>query len=383
MTSYIPPQYPATEGGPKEKLVPAIALSGTIHIYVAFDWGEELDLQLAQRLVPAVVHALPRRRRTPTSFAYRPPPLRVSLEPVTLELPEARALQVRAEATVFDFAAVSVALHFPIDLPAAALTRVADWLADPTPIVRTARSVLEPLYRQLLPALKNPHWQDDLSEEYFVFQMPVADAITSARRQGDLDGWLAGLVHLEAGPLSAEEIAEALHLHLSYGHEDLFIPDWGAAVLLDRDCDETLETIEFTNLQLLEYRHIDQRLDDSVATAYRLLHKVTQSWFPIWRTYTRPLRVVGELNVEANDLFERTGNAFKLVGDQYLARVYGLLAKRFHLAEWERGIRSKLGIIEGVYRVLYDQSATYRAEALEVTVIVLIIFEILMALRHG
>ena len=32
------------------------------------------------------------------------------------------------------------------------------------------------------------------------------------------------------------------------------------AVLVDRECDETLQTIEFANLQLLEFRHIDNRL---------------------------------------------------------------------------------------------------------------------------
>ena len=161
-----------------------------------------------------------------------------------------------------------------------------------------------------------------------------------------------------------------MRLRLSYGPDDLFLPDWGAAVGLDSDCDETLEMIEFTNLQLLEYRHIDARLDESVATAYQLLRRLTRHWFPFWRNYSRPLLVLGELQVEANELFERTGNAFKLVGDQYLARAYGLLAKRFPLVDWEQGIRGKLNTLEGVYRVLADQAATYRGELLEVIVIV-------------
>ena len=40
------------------------------------------------------------------------------------------------------------------------------------------------------------------------------------------------MLRLEAGGLSAEEIAEALRLHLSYSPADLFICDWAAAVLL-------------------------------------------------------------------------------------------------------------------------------------------------------
>src|SRR5262245_47800296 len=55
---------------------PETVLAGTLHLYVAFDWGDELDLERARQLVPAEVHELPRRRRTPPSIAYRPPPLR-------------------------------------------------------------------------------------------------------------------------------------------------------------------------------------------------------------------------------------------------------------------------------------------------------------------
>lgn len=368
---------------PNEPLDPARLLTGTLHAYVAFDWGEEVDLDRARQLVPAVVHTPPRRRRTPTSIAYRPPPSRFRLEPVTLELAEIGLLPFRAEATLFDFAAVSVGLHAPFQLPMAGLTRLADWLAEPVPVVQAARSALEALYRNLAPAIQNPLWRDDFSEEYFVFQMPPADSQSPARLRDDLAGWLAGLLRLEAGPLSDQEVAEALGLYLSYSPADLFIPDWGAAVLVDSDCEETLETIEFTNLQLLEYRYIDDRLDDNVATAYRLLHRLARSWFPFWRTYTRPLRALGEMKVDANALFERTGNVLKLVGDQYLARVYRLLANRFHLAEWEKGIQGKLNTLQGVYQVLFDQAATYRTELLEAIIVALIIFEIVMAfVRH-
>ena len=31
----------------------AEAVAGTLHVFVAFDWGEEIDLDQARRLVPA------------------------------------------------------------------------------------------------------------------------------------------------------------------------------------------------------------------------------------------------------------------------------------------------------------------------------------------
>jgi uncharacterized Rmd1/YagE family protein len=73
----------------------------------------------------------------------------------------------------------------------------------------------------------------------------------------------------------------------------------------------------------------------------------------------------------------------KLVGDQYLARAYRLVASRFHLEEWEQSIQRKLAVIEDVYRVISDQADSYRTAFLEVVVIVLILLEILLAVfRH-
>jgi hypothetical protein len=368
---------------PPPRPVADTVLVGTLHIYVAFDWGDEVDLDHAQRLVAAEVHDLPRRRRTPASIAYRPPPLRFRLAPMALALPhEEQPVEAPAEATVFDFAAVSVALHVPFRLAPEGLARLAGALAEPSALVRAARSAVEPLHRKLLPAIRDPLWRDDLSEEYFLFQLPPGNP-----QLGDLaeTAWLATLVRLEPGRLSASEVDEALRLRLSYTPEDLFVPDWAAAVLFDSDpeCNETLQVIEFANLQLLEYRHIDDRLDVNMAAAYRLVHRASRSRLAFWRSPDRPLRVLGELKLEANDLFERTANVLKLVGDQYLARVYGLLEKRFHLDEWETSIRRKLEVAERVYEVVADQVAARRTEFLEIVIIFLIALEIVLALvRH-
>ncbi len=192
--------------------------------------------------------------------------------------------------------------------------------------------------------------------------------------------WLAKLIRLDSGPISPEEVGEALRLRISYAGTDLFIADWAAAILFDRDCEETLEVIEFANLQLLEYRMIDVRLDDSLVQAYRIVHGLSQSRWPTWRTHHRSLRELANLKVEATDLFERTGNVLKLVGDQYLARVYRLLGERFHLEGWDRSIRRNLEALEGTYTVLADQAATARGEFLEVLVILLIMLEIGLAI---
>lgn len=359
---------------PGSELAVVPKLSGELHIFVAFDWGDEILLDRVRQIVSASAQELPRRPRTPLSFSYRPTPLRVSLPAFSIDLPELGRSEVLASATIFDFGAVSVAFHIPFSAPAAALRRFAGTLADATPLIAKAREVIEPLHQQLLPTIHDPLWQDDLSEEYFVFQFgPEA-----LPQMTDLV-WLAGMVHLESGALSTDEMAEALRYRLSYSPDDLFVPDWAAAVLVDRDCEDILHAIAFANLQLLEFRHIDSRLDESLAAAAHIIQPLTRSAWPYWRMHERPLRVLGELKVEANGLFERTGNALKLVGDPYLARAYRLVAKRFHMETWIENIQRKLEVAEGVYEVVSNQAGSFRMEFLEVIVVLLIFIEIVLA----
>lgn len=350
-------------------------VDGSLHIFVAFDWGEEIALDTASQFARSESRELIRRPRTPSSITFRPPPLRVHLPSFDLPLSELGVVAAKAEATLFDFGAVSIAVHVAFRLTAAQLHVLAGSLANPESLTTAIRRAAEPLFRDLQPVIRQPAW-GELSEEYFVFQLdprPAADWLAHD------SVWIAGLIRLEQGVLSAEEIEESLRLRISYTPEDLLVVEWAASLLADRDCEETLQVIELTNVQLLEMRHLDNRLDARLECAYELIHPLVKSWLPFWRTHMRPLRALGELKVEAYSLFERSNNVLKLVGDQYLARVHRLLAERFHLKGWEESVLRSLRVIEDVHRTVSDQAATYRTELLELTIILLIVVEIVIA----
>ena len=46
---------------------------------------------------------------------------------------------------------------------------------------------------------------------------------------------MAGLVRLEDEPLNADEINEALRSQIRYTPHDLLVPEWSAALLIDRE----------------------------------------------------------------------------------------------------------------------------------------------------
>src|SRR5581483_9187773 len=114
--------------------------------------------------------------------------------------------------------------------------------------------------------------------------------------------------------------------------------------------------------------------------AYKLSGPAPRRPVLLRRGTEQALRLLREWKLEATGLFERTGNVLKLVGDQYLARIYRQLSARFHLKDWERSIRRKLDVIEGIYEAFSDQAAHRRAEFLELVIILLIAVEIVLTL---
>jgi len=96
--------------------------------------------------------------------------------------------------------------------------------------------------------------------------------------------------------------------------------------------------------------------------------------------YRPELRRLARLQLDGAILFEQVTNALKLVGEQYLARVYSLASRRFHLAEWDASITRKLQTIDGIYAKLADRATSRRMELLEWIIIVLIALSIIVSL---
>lgn len=358
-------------------------IRGTLHAYVAFDWGEEIDLEMCARLLesePTLTSklGLPRRRRTPLSIDYRPTPLVCTLPHAHWDLQPIGGVEAAVEVILFDFATLSLSLRVPFILETQQVTLLARELSSPGMLPKLGREILEPLFKTLAGAIKQPRWSD-LFEEYFVFQFQPGDSLPHV---DDLLGrrapWLAGLLRLEESPLARDEIDEAMKQRLQYSPNDLLVVDWASAVLVDSDCEETLQVIQFANLQLLRYRFLDDLLDAEMANSAKWTRWPTPLGRLLGEGPNRRMRELGALNMEASNLFERAGNVLKLVGDMYLARTYRILAARFHLPAWEGSIRRNLEVIEDVYRVVADQAEAMRAQVLEIIIIVLIAVELFL-----
>jgi hypothetical protein len=162
---------------------------------------------------------------------------------------------------------------------------------------------------------------------------------------------------------------------ISFGLDDAALIDWHAAVLFGRDMDDARAVLEFANVELLEMRILDEQLDQALDQSYEALARRPRL-LSLPGSYDKATTHIAQLQVDSALLFERVTNTLKLLGDQYLARVYRLVSQRFHLEDWDASISRKLQTLESIYGKMSDRAGTRRMELLEWIIIVLIAISI-------
>ncbi len=352
---------------------------GTAWVMFAYDAALGIDLEEARRRIPDPASDRPesglRRRPTPAYFRLRPPPLRVTERlggggggALTVA---GIAVDERVECALYDFGAISILYRLPIAGPVAGLGALAEALYDNAALLADSRRRVESLVARLGAALRSPELAP-VVEDYVVYHAPAwdgggaADGVIERGRRA-----MAQVLRAEAEPLSEQEVADALACRVSYGERDAVVIDWNAAMLLGPEAEDVLGVLEFANIELLEMRILDDRLDGALEEAYAGLWRGGRAHLSPARN-RRDLARVATLQLDAAMLFEGVNNALKLIGDQYLARLYRVAAQRLHLAEWDASILRKLQTLESLYQKASDRQSAWRMEILEWIIIVLI-----------
>ncbi len=189
---------------------------------------------------------------------------------------------------------------------------------------------------------------------------------------------LARAIEAERDAISPGQVQRATEGTMSYAPTDLAVVDWNAAVLFDARPDDVIAVLQHANIELLELRVLDRELDAILDHADETLAQLTRSRF--WPAFASGgmLRRVASAQTDAAVMFEGVHNAIKLLGNQYLARLYRLAAGRFDLPAWQQSVQRKLDATESLYQKMSDSTSTKRLEVLEWVIIVLIAVSILL-----
>lgn len=358
---------------------------GTLHVVLAYDVGLSIDLERCRRSVTDLTELASIRHKgfAPAYFQFDPLPVRVTQAIAPLALGRF-ASSAEVELVVYDFGGISVIYDVPVEGALEELVELSCALSS-SPLFRDdARQRVEHLLAVIEPSVTRANIQP-LTEEYLIFQVSAfeggmpPDELHLAHAQD-----LARLLRAERDPLSEQEVADALSARISFGPGDVAIVDWNAALVYDAEPQDVISVLEFANLQLLELRYLDLRLDRALDRSHEILG-ARRGWTQLRLpgTTRAELRRVAQFRVDGAILYEQVNNALKLVGDQYLARVYRAAAQRYRLTEWNAGILRKLETIEDIYEKVHDHATEIRMEVLEWIIIALIALELVMPLLRA
>lgn len=362
-----------------------LRLRGSAVVYRLFDVGFEIDLDRAlDRLRASAPERVRPLRREAQAIQIANPPITVLLGQEPLALGD-HSINAEVSARIFDFGVVSIRVRIsaPGELTWDGFGEFGMQVESSQDVMALCERHLQLLSDRIGGAIERPA-RAPVTEEYVVYRAgEVLDAEgdrLTAEQLARLD--VAALLLNESRSLSAEARRELLPHRFAYYTDDLAILTWENALIVDPSDGDTdvMFVLEFANAQLLELRYYDALLDAELPRMYtRVAALRKQSSVLLTRRFAPLLADLQSLVAESTELVERVENSLKVTDDVYLARVYTSALEIFRGRVWRAGIDRKLTIIRDTYGMLNAEAQAGRAELLELTIVLLIVAEIVMA----
>jgi hypothetical protein len=217
-------------------------------------------------------------------------------------------------------------------------------------------------------------------EAYTVFCLTALE-----RGTVDVNAWLIGhrgdvaglLTETAPDDLSEAQIGEVLRIQRSFEKTDLAVIDWDAALVIDLRgyVDDALYALELANLQLEEFRIMDQRLDRYLDRAYDDLDR--RSW-AVFAGANKTLRHLRRFRVDVAKLADEVTHITKFFGDWHLARVYLGARDRFYLDQWRASVEQRLAQLDKLYSVVHTEMNEQRMLWLEIIIVIFFALDLII-----
>jgi hypothetical protein len=363
-----------------------MSLRGAVVYFYAFDVANEIETAnvrevLSARPAPFLIRAgtaIPKDVRI-----YRP--LVISPGDQEADTVTGRP-RVQRAVKLFDVGALSITYQVPFEVAGlgdlVAFHRLQVGGRD---LAAAAEELCTQVTESIRPYLVKPSRERAPAEAYTVFCLESIEGVGA----GELSTWaqekreeLAALLLEEpAGRLSPAQVEDTLGQQLSYSKDDLTIVDWDAALVADRSgyFDDVLYVMELANLQLEEFRTLDDRVDAFALQAYDDIER----YYASRRFFRMPHHILGALRTirfDISKIADESANITKFVGDWYLARVYLACRASFHLAHWQSSVEKKIGELDHLYTMVHNELEAHRMLVLEAIIVALFVFDVALIL---
>lgn len=346
-----------------------------------FDVADTINLEGCRARIAAggaEIRRLSLRREGSEFIQLNDPPLLVDLGTRSLTI-QGTSREVRCSATLFNHGAISVSVRVPVPKGTTIeeLIPVADELYDSKLLDALALEEVGKLRKLLEAHFEKGHlW--DKTEGYSVILVRELEGKPTGEQVLAEPG-LARLLLGEKGALSKAEEREVLANPFSYTPYDLALFEWNASFVYEPSGSEDIvDLLEIANAQLLELRYYDSILDAELSRMYDVVGQRTASL--LFSPYKRLARELLQTLIELSEFIERVENSLTIVGDVYLARVYEGATKELRISYWSEQVTRKHRLLNQTYGLLKGETDTGRSLTLETMIVLLIIFEIGMAL---
>ncbi|WP_053238200.1 hypothetical protein [Sandaracinus amylolyticus] len=357
--------------------------SGSVLLFRFLDVADELDLDRAPMLLEsrATVRRVSIRRESSVALALETLPVELDLGPRTITLGDGTELAVTARLRLFRFGVVAVVLEVPI-APGTALEDLVPLAAstwEASAIDDAARAIARELAEPLVALANEPLTELPQIERYAVVFVRAITGDPLARPE-----IVARLLLGESDPRPVSQAAceHVLAHRFQYYVDDLAIVHATSALVIEPSDDrDVVLALELACSQLLEFRVYDAIIDRELDRVYdELGHATKRGWWIFGRAHEALSRRAQLHMVELSELADRAESAVRVASDTYLARVYLAALERQHALAWRDSVMRKLRLFAQAYDVLKDEAHARRALAVEYVIVLLIAFEIVMAL---
>jgi hypothetical protein len=350
---------------------------GCILIYRVYDVAEEVNLSRVEALLKSENNKtrLRFRRNSRQAVIMRNAPVTLTLGESDLVLVD-QTLRIETFAKMWDYGVISVCFQVTIEpgMNWAQLIELAARIERDTAVDDSARGRAQELVNLVRPALRDPHdWHE--FEDYMIFFFEEVSGINKAGELLDRVDVAALIVAENTVTLSDRAKKSILEGTFQYSENDLAVIDWNSAIVIEPSgLREVPEVLEFTITHMMEMRYYDALLDQRLATIYDSIEESRSRFFS--NRFTTLSREASARYIEFSEFIERVDNSLKVVGDFYLARIFRAAGEKFRIPEWEANVSRKINILSNLSELLQGEVNVNRSLWLEVTIVVLILFEL-------
>jgi hypothetical protein len=346
--------------------------TGNIFIFQAFDVGDDINLERVKE------NQLMIRRPTASSKYFKNYHI-----PLSVELPHPHTSSRCNNVKLHNFGSITLRYQIPFNMTFEDLSTQLNHI-DSTFNEQSVEDA-NIIFKRIKSAIKQPRFFH-LRRSYVVIQVDpqhATDTTDIVELKEKYGSFIASMLRFEAETLSEYQKNEILDNALGYYRGDLIVIDTEASFVYDDEYDDILDLFEFANMQQLELHYFDKVLDQQLNTVYEREVRTApwKSYLPfIGAALNDPVGELGKLRVDISVITERLENSIKLAGEAYYAELYSLLSEKLALKNWKESINNKLAIIHDISSVYQSKIDARRDDLLSILVILLIFFELLVAL---